>query len=368
MKPKSQIIGMEPYKPGKPMEEVKRELGLSEVHKLASNENPYGPSPAVPKAVFEAAKRAEVYPDGYAAEIRGAVAACLDVHPSQLIFGAGSDEVILMLCRAFLTPETNTVMAAPSFSQYKHNAVIEGAEIREVPLKNGSHDLPAMLQQIDENTRIVWVCNPNNPTGTYTTAEEFDAFIKQVPSDVLVVSDEAYFEYVTAPDYPDTLSRLSDYPNLMVLRTFSKAYGLASLRIGYGVASPDLIEVLDPVRPPFNTTTIAQSAAIAALDDQEYIKNCRDRNRKALDQFVDFCKKHGLSYLPSQTNFLLLDTGIPGNKMFEALLRKGIIVRSGEALGFPTSIRVTAGKDEQNHLFLQALEESIKENSTFAEH
>ncbi|RSL33453.1 histidinol-phosphate transaminase [Salibacterium salarium] len=367
MKVKQQLLGMKPYKPGKPMEEVKRELGLTEVYKMASNENPYGASPSVQVAIKEMAEQPQIYPDGYASDIRAAVARHLNVLPSQLIFGAGSDEVILMLCRAFLTPDTNTVMASPTFSQYKHNAVIEGAEIREVPLKNGEHDLSAMLDQIDENTRIVWVCNPNNPSGTYTTQEEFEAFIKQVPEDVLVVSDEAYIEYVTAEDFPNTLSQLEKYPNLMVLRTFSKAYGLASLRIGYGVASEDLISMLDPVRPPFNTTTMAQYAAKAALDDQEYIEDCRQRNRKGLDEFERFCEERGFTYLPSQTNFLLMDTGVPGDEMFDALLRKGVIVRSGEALGFPHSIRVTVGTEDENQNFLKAIDECLSENSFVVE-
>ncbi|MFB4163408.1 histidinol-phosphate transaminase [Alteribacillus sp. JSM 102045] len=361
MKVKSQLLGMEPYKPGKPMEEVKKELGLKEVHKLASNENPYGASPKVHEAVKQAALHPEIYPDGYAASIREAVAQDFNIKKSQLIFGAGSDEVILMLCRAFLTSETNTVMAAPTFSQYKHNAVIEGAEIREVPLKDGVHDLPRMLDQIDDKTRIVWVCNPNNPSGTYVGKEAFEKFLKQVPDHVLVVSDEAYIEYVTADDYPNTLSYLSEFSNLMVLRTFSKAYGLASMRIGYGVASEELISILDPVRPPFNTTTIAQHAAIAALDDKAYIEDCRIKNREALDQFEAFCDDRQLSYLPSQTNFMLIHTGVPGDKMFTSLLKKGIIVRSGEALGFSDWIRVTAGTSEQNKLFLQAFDECLNE-------
>ncbi|SDH07361.1 histidinol-phosphate aminotransferase [Alteribacillus persepolensis] len=361
MKVKSQIIGMEPYKPGKPMEEVKRELGLKEVHKLASNENPYGASPKAKAAVQQAVLYPEIYPDGYAADIRQAVADHIGVKASQLLFGAGSDEVILMLCRAMLNNETNTVMASPTFSQYKHNAVIEGAEIREVPLKDGVHDLEGMLEQIDENTRIVWVCNPNNPTGTYVNDEAFQAFMRQVPENVLVVSDEAYIEYVTAQDYPNTLAYLNEYPNLMILRTFSKAYGLASMRIGYGVAQEKLVQSLDPVRPPFNTNTIAQYAAIAALGDEEYIEECRIKNRKELDRLERYCEKKGLSYLPSQTNFMLIQTGVSGDVMFDALLKKGFIIRSGEALGYPDWIRVTAGTSEQNTCFLQALEECLDE-------
>ncbi|MFB5661681.1 histidinol-phosphate transaminase [Alteribacillus sp. HJP-4] len=362
MRIKPQLLGMEPYKPGKPIEEVKKELGLSEVQKLASNENPFGASENAIKAIREAASNPQIYPDGYASELRRAVAEHVNVKEQQLIFGAGSDEVILMLCRSLLGPDTNTVMAAPTFSQYKHNAVIEGAEIREVPLRDGTHDLNAMLKLIDENTRIVWVCNPNNPSGTYTTKREWSQFLASVPEHVLVVSDEAYKEYVTAEDYPDSLNDLNRYKNLMILRTFSKAYGLASLRIGYGIGHSDFIQSLDPVRPPFNTTTIAQKAALAAVKDQAYIQECFHRNYKGLEKLETYCKHKNLEYLPSQANFMLIYTGISGDKMFSSLLQKGYIIRSGEALGFPNAIRVTIGSDEQMIGFLEAFEESLEEH------
>ncbi len=357
---KKQIKGMTPYQPGKPIEEVKRELGLATVHKMASNENPYGAPQEAKQAIQAAAADPEIYPDGYAAELRQAVAEELNVGEKQLLFGAGSDEVILMLCRAMLGPDTNTVMAVPSFSQYKHNAVIEGAEIREIPAVHGEHQLEAMLEAIDENTRIIWVCNPNNPSGAYINEEAFVDFLDRVPENVLVVSDEAYIEYVTAKDYPDTLKLLKEYPNLLLLRTFSKAYGLASLRVGYGIGHEELIQSLDPVRPPFNVTAVAQRAATAALKDRSFIENCREQNKKELEKMTAFCEGQGLDYVPSQTNFLLIHTGVAGSIVFNEMLKKGIIIRSGEALGYPESIRVTIGTEEQNEAFRKTLSEVLE--------
>ncbi|KHF40329.1 histidinol-phosphate transaminase [Halalkalibacter okhensis] len=359
MKAKSQLHGLPSYKPGKPIEEVKRELGLAKVVKLASNENPYGASPNAAKAIQEAATQTAVYPDGYAAVIREKVAAKIGVNENQLVFGNGSDEVIQFLCRAFLCPETNTVTADPTFSQYKLNATIEGAEVREVPSVNGVHDLDAMLEAIDDNTRIVWVCNPNNPSGTYVDERAFVSFLERVPSHVLVVSDEAYYEYVTVEDYPETLPLLEKYDNLMVLRTFSKAYGLAALRIGYGVANPSLISLIDPVRPPFNNTTFAHVAAVAALEDDAFISSCVEKNTEALKQFEQFCKQHALNYYPSQTNFILIDFNRPGDEIFDFLLKKGFIVRSGQALGFPTCVRISVGTEEENKELFTVLEEML---------
>ncbi|MGO4888107.1 histidinol-phosphate transaminase [Anaerobacillus sp. MEB173] len=361
MKAKQQIIGLPSYKPGKPMDEVKQELGLTKVIKLASNENPFGSSKKAQNAICEAVSGLAIYPDGYARTLREKVAAHLGVNGEQLIFGNGSDEVIQILCRTFLTPETNTVTATPTFSQYGHNAIIEGAEIREIPLKDGVHDLEAMLAAIDENTRIVWVCNPNNPSGTYNNETDFLSFLKRVPKDVLVVSDEAYYEYAVADDYPNTIPLLEQYGNLMVLRTFSKAYGLAALRVGYGVASKELISLLDPARPPFNTTSLAHVAACAALDDQEFINECKKKNREGLEQYYQFCQNFNLSYFPSQGNFILIDFNHPGNELFDYLLRRGYIVRSGEALGFPTYIRITVGSTEENDGIIQELTAFIEE-------
>lgn len=361
MKVKNELIGLSPYKPGKPIEEVKKQFGLEKIIKLASNENPFGSSPAVKEAITSTLDKLAIYPDGYAASLRSSVANHLSVAENQLIFGNGSDEVILILCRALLAKGTNTVCAVPSFSQYKHNAVIEGAEVREVPLIDGVHDLEGMLNQIDENTRIVWVCNPNNPSGTYVGEEQFLSFLEKVPKDVLVVSDEAYHEYVVAEDYPQTLSLLKQYDNLMILRTFSKAYGLASLRVGYGVGNPQFIEKIEPAREPFNTSTLAQVAAIAAINDQYFINNCKSKNREGLEQYYRFCEQNNLDYFPSQGNFVLIDMKTSGNNVFHYLLERGFIVRSGEALGFPTYVRITVGSYDENEAMIAQLASFLKE-------
>lgn len=232
-----------------------------------------------------------MYPDGYATNLRAAVATKLGVEENELIFGNGSDELISIITRALLYPGVNTVMAKPTFSQYSHNAKIEGAEIREVPLVDGNHDLDAMLDAIDDNTAVVWVCSPNNPTGVVIEDAPLQAFLKQVPSDVLVVLDEAYFEYVSNDRHKDTIPYIQDNPNVIILRTFSKAYGLAAFRVGYGIANKELIAKLDPVRGPFNNTVLSQAIAQVALEDDAYIEKCREENNKGKKQFEEFCEK-----------------------------------------------------------------------------
>lgn len=364
MQPKKQLLSLKPYKPGKPVEEVKRELGLEKIVKLASNENPYGCSDLAKDKITEELSNLHVYPDGYSAELREKLADYIGVDQDQLIFGNGSDEVVQILCRAYLSPETNTVMPAPTFPQYRHNAIIDGAEVREVQLINGNHDLEAMLEAIDNHTRIVWLCNPNNPTGNYIPEADFVSFMKRVPSNVIVVSDEAYFEYVSAADYPNTVTYLNDFPNLVILRTFSKAHGLAALRIGYGIANSTVIQSIEPAREPFNTSRIAQAAAIGALDDAEFIKTCKEKNREGLELFYSFCEDKGLLYYPSEANFILLDVQSDADEAFDFLLRKGYIVRSGNALGFPSMIRITIGEEAQNKEIISHLEtyiETVKE-------
>ncbi|MEK4229016.1 histidinol-phosphate transaminase [Solibacillus sp. FSL H8-0538] len=366
MKWKQQIHGMKAYQPGKPMEEVKRMFGLDEVVKLASNENPFGSSPKV-KAFLQAdAANHAIYPDGYAQTLRTAVANHYDVKESELIFGNGSDDLIAIITRALLYPGVNTVMADLSFSQYWHNAEIEGAEVRKVPLKDGKHDLDNMLDAIDENTSVVWVCNPNNPTGTIVSDEELSNFLAKVPEDVLVVLDEAYIEYVNDPAYKETIHYFREYSNLILLRTFSKAYGLASFRLGYGIAQADVIAKLDPVRAPFNNTILSQAVAIVGLSDQDYIKHCCEANEKGKAQYVAFCEKHGLHYFSSQTNFVLFEVKADSNVVFEEMMKRGFIIRSGAALGIQGYIRVTIGTEAQNAKFLTLLEEVLTEQGVFA--
>lgn len=358
---KEQLVGLPSYKPGKSIEDVKRELGLNKVTKLASNENPFGCSEQAKEAIRLTLDELAIYPDGYSADLRQKLAKHLEVKEEQLIFGNGSDEIVQIICRALLNHTTNTVTAHPTFPQYRHNAVIEGAEIREIQDIDGEHDLESMLEAIDEQTRVVWVCTPNNPTGTYIAKDPLYQFIKRVPSNVLVVVDEAYYEYVTADDYPETLEWIEEFPNLMVLRTFSKAYGLAALRIGYGVANEELIDQIDPAREPFNTSRIAQKAAIAALDDTAFLENCKEMNRQGIAQFEAFCEEYGLSYYPSQANFMLIDFGVSGDIVFDHLIRNGFIVRSGEALGYPTAVRITIGNQEQNKEMIDVLTAFVME-------
>jgi histidinol-phosphate aminotransferase len=284
----------------------------------------------------------------------------LDVNPEGIIFGAGSDEVILMIARAFLVPGDETIMADETFPQYKHNAEIENATVIEVPLNNGKHDLPAMLAKVTDRTKIIWICNPNNPTGTIVTKDELDAFMGKVPASVLVVLDEAYCEYIDDPDFPNGIEYVKRYKNVISLRTFSKIYGLASLRIGYGIGHPEVIRSVNQVREPFNTTRFAQSAARAALLDTDFLQYCRERNAEGLVYLTEQFDRLGLSYFPAYGNFIMFDAARASQTVFDGLLRKGIISRARWSY-YPTHIRITVGSKEQNEKFIAALEQVLQE-------
>lgn len=361
MQIKQQLLSLTPYQPGKPIEEVKAMYGLEKIVKLASNENPFGSSTLVKEAIQKSMNELALYPDGYSSQLREKLALFLDVSPNQLIFGNGSDEIIQILCRALLSKETNTVMATPTFPQYKHNAVIEGAEIRELELIDGHHDLDGMLQAMDDNTRIVWICSPNNPTGTLLEKSKLLSFIEKVPETTLVVLDEAYYEYVQSDELLETVPLVDKHKNVMILRTFSKIYGLASLRIGYGIGNAEFIKGIETVREPFNTSRFAQAAAIAAITDQQFVAECREKNRIGLQQFVQFCEEQNLDYYPTQGNFILIDfKTMQGNEVFQYLLERGYIVRSGNALGFPTCVRITVGNWDDNQNIISLLTTMLK--------
>lgn len=360
MKFKKQLAGLHAYKPGRTMEEVKKTYGLSEVVKLASNENPYGSSPKIQEFLSQGGLDFALYPDGYATTLREATAKHLGVKESQLIFGNGSDEIILLVTRALLSPQVNSIAASVTFSQYGHNAKIEGAEWITVPLKeDGTHDLETMLSKVTKETAVVWICNPNNPTGTLTPSKEIYSFLKRVPSDVLVVLDEAYFEYVTVADYENSIPWIEKFSNLLVLRTFSKAYGLAAFRVGYGVGSEEVISQLEPTREPFNNTSLSQQAALIALSDQAFIQKTVQQNEAGKAQYIEFCERHQLTYYPTQTNFILIDIEQDSDQAFTHLMSKGYIVRSGAALGLPGTLRITIGTKEQNDGVLRHLEELV---------
>ncbi|MCA1294680.1 histidinol-phosphate transaminase [Paenibacillus sp. alder61] len=355
MQPKPNIVDLPVYQPGKPIEEVKRELGLTEVIKLASNENPFGCSPRVRQAIEAELSQISLYPDGSAAELREALAAYHGVDRDQLIFGCGSDEIIALITRAFIVRGDETVMADQTFSVYKTNADIEGAVSIEVPLKDGAHDLEGMLDKIGDKTKIVWVCNPNNPTGTIVSNDALISFLDRVPGHVLVVLDEAYAEYVTDPSYTNGVKLLPKYPNLIVLRTFSKIYGLASLRIGYGIGQPNVVKLINQVREPFNTSRIGQAAALASLGDDSFVAECRSRNSEGIQYLTGQFERLNLSHFPAHGNFIMVDVKMPATEMFQSLLKLGIIVRAGFGK-YPEHIRVTVGSSEQNAKFIAALE------------
>lgn len=358
MRPKPHIVNLPVYQPGKPIEEVKKELGLDEVIKLASNENPYGSSSLVAAAVQEELLNVSVYPDGSSSELTSVLADHLGVEREQIIFGCGSDEVIALITRAFLLPQDESIMADQTFSVYKSNTDIEGGVSIEVPLKDGVHDLDAMLAAVTDRTKIIWICNPNNPTGTIVEHDQFISFMNQVPAHVLVALDEAYCEFVTDENYTDGISLLDQYPNIVVLRTFSKIYGLASLRIGYAVASPQIITYINQVREPFNTSRIAQAAAKVAITDYDFIESCRTHNTSGIQYLYEQFDSLGLSYFPANGNFIFVDVKSSGMDMFQALLKQGVIIRAGFGK-YPTYIRVSVGTPEQNEKFVAALKSAL---------
>lgn len=353
------VARLVPYKPGKPIEEVKRELGLTEVVKLASNENNLGPSPRAIVAMREAATRVNLYPDGACHTLREALSAYLGVPGDYLIFGNGSDEIIHFLGLTFLTPGDELIQADPSFVRYEAAGVLNHAVCHLVPLREWTHDLEAMAERINDRTRLIFIANPNNPTGTVVTEDAVRRFMQRVPERAIVVFDEAYFEYVERDDYPDTLRYVWEGRNVIVLRTFSKAYGLAGLRVGYGIARPDIIAYLNQVREPFNVSLIAQEAAVAALSDSEHIERSRAMNSAGKRQLYAAFEELGLAYAPSEANFVWVDVGRNASQVFQQLLRRGVIVRAFDSPGTESCIRVTIGTAEENAKFLRELKEVL---------
>jgi histidinol-phosphate aminotransferase len=357
--PKDNILKVNPYVPGKPIEEVKRELGLKRVVKLASNENPYGPSPRVLGVIAKAAKQINRYPDGACFYLRQELAKRLKVKEDQLIFGNGSDEVIVLAVRAFVGPGDEVVIAKPSFLIYEIASFIEGATVRSVPLKNFRYDLEGMKAAVTPKTKIIFVGNPDNPAGTYIAKEELEKFLKSIRRDILVFLDEAYFEYVHAKDYPDGIDLLKTHKNVVVTRTFSKMYGLAGLRIGYGVGDQGLIDILNRLREPFNVNSIAQVAAVACLQDQKYYRGVAkavERERQVL--YAAF-RKLGLRHEESYTNFILVKVDRDSSAVVNGLLSQGVIVRDMNVWGLKNYIRVTIGSSKENQLLIKALTEVL---------
>lgn len=350
------IASLSPYVPGKPIEELQRELGLARVIKLASNENPLGPSPKALAALVGGHDSLHRYPDGGAYRLRQALADRWKVSLDHIILGNGSDEILGLLARTFLAPGDEAVMADQTFVIYKMEVTAAHGKAVIVPLVNWTHDLDGMAQAITSRTRLVFLCNPNNPTGTMVAADAVARFMAQVPENVVVVFDEAYLEYVRDPHFPDSLQYVTQGRNAIVLRTFSKIYGLAGLRIGYGITTPEITNCLNRVRPPFNANTLAQRAALAALGDDEHVAKSRAVNAAGMQQIEDGLRALGFATIPSQANFVYFDVKRDGRGVFDALLREGVIVRHIEG----TMLRVTIGQPDENAAFLVSLKKVLQ--------
>ncbi len=351
----SHIETLKPYVPGKPIEEVQRELGLEEVVKLASNENPLGPSPLGLEAARRAVEEVHLYPDGASYYLKGRLAEFLGVEPAEIVIGNGSNEIIDYLIRTFLTPEDEAIVSPGSFIVYQLGCQAHGVPMKKVPLKERTFDLEAIAAAVSPRTKMIFVANPNNPTGTWVERRAFEAFLDAVPERVLIVWDEAYFEYVEEPEYPNALAYRARHPGLIVTRTFSKIYGLAGLRCGYAVLSAQLADYVDRVREPFNVNSVAQAAARAALDDTEHVARSRQVNAEGLAHLGRALPELGVRVTPSVANFVLADFDRPGTEIFEALLREGVIVRPMAGYGFPQSARITVGTPEMNARLIEAL-------------
>ena len=347
------------YEPGKPIEEVEREYGIANSVKLASNENPLGPSPKALAAIRERLAQLNLYPDGDCFYLKRGLAQKLAVAPETLIFGNGSNEIIELAARTFLRSGDEAVMAEQAFVVYQLIVQAVGGKSKAVPLRRYAHDLTAIAEAVTPNTRLVFLANPNNPTGTIFRRAEWESFLEKVSKDVLLIVDEAYFEYVQDGEYPNSLKYHDGGRAILTLRTFSKLYGLAGLRIGYGIGSPEVIAMMQRVRQPFNVSAPAQWGALAALNDTEHVRNSLEVNRQGLKYLQNEFEKLGLEYVPSQGNFMLVRVG-KGQEVFKRLLAQGVIVRPMDGYRFPEHVRVTVGTMAENRKFIETLQKVIQ--------
>ncbi|MGI6611324.1 MAG: histidinol-phosphate transaminase [Limnochordia bacterium] len=353
------IERISPYVPGKPITEVQEEYGLEDIIKLASNENALGPSPQAIQALEQAISSVHIYPDGAARALRSAIAQAYGVLPDEVFIGNGSDEIIKLLAEALLLPDDEVVFADVTFSEYAYATRLMGAREAVVPVLAETHDLRAMAARISQQTKIVYICNPNNPTGTYVGVDALDEFLSSVPEGVLVVLDEAYAEYADASDFPDVVDLMRQGQPVATMRTFSKIYGLAGLRVGYIIAPRPIVALLNRVKEPFNVNSLAQAAALAALGDTEHVRRSREMNSRGKAELYAAFTEMGLRYCPSQSNFIFVDLGRPCRPVYERLLQEGVIVRTGDIFDRPSFVRVTIGTSEENERFVKALRRAL---------
>lgn len=357
------LDNIEPYVPGKPIEEVQREYGLTDVIKLASNENPLGSSPRAVAAIERALSGLNLYPDGQSYHLRHALAERLGVAPEQVTVGNGADGIIMRTCMAYLDEGSEVIVSRSSFPVYDQFTHAMRGTLVKTPLKNYCLDLEAMAQAIGDKTRLIFVCNPNNPTGTVVTAAQVDAFMARIPDHVLVAFDEAYYEFVDFDEYPDTLQYIREgRPNVMTIRTLSKSYGLAGVRVGYAIASPEILAPLDRVKEPFAVNLLAQVAGIAALEDDEFLNRSVAANRAGKRFLYGEFDRLGLRYVESQGNFVLVEIGPQAVDVQKRLLARGVIVRPCAHYDLPDFLRISVGSQAQNVRLIEALKEEVAAN------
>ena len=354
------VQGLTPYVPGKPVEELERELGISNIIKLASNENPLGPSPKVLAALEQVKADLSRYPDGNGFKLKQALSQHLGVAMDTITLGNGSNDVLEIIARAYLAPGDEAIYSQYAFAVYPISIQAVNATAVVTPAVNYGHDLKAMAAAITAKTKLIFIANPNNPTGTWFGKVEWETFMAQVPETVLVVLDEAYIEYVEDAGALDGLQYVNRYPNLIVSRTFSKAYGLAGLRVGYCISHPQVANVLNRVRQPFNVDSFALAAATAVLDDADYLQRSRQLNSDGMRQLVGGFKELGLDYIPSAGNFIVVHVGRDAGPVYQALLKEGVIVRPVANYGMPNSLRISIGLPQENQRFLDALQRVLQ--------
>ena len=358
------IRELQPYQPGKPIDELQRELGLKEIIKLASNENPFGPSPKAIQALQTELTDLARYPDGNGFVLKQRLSEHLGVEQNQITLGNGSNDILELVARVFINQGDEAIYSEHSFAVYPLACQAVGANHFAVPAKDWGYDIDAIVQRVSDKTKVIFIANPNNPTGTWVNKASLEPLLNSVPKTTIVVIDEAYFEYATDPamqaiGYPNSLEFVTAYPNVIVTRTFSKAYGLAGLRVGYSVSSAQIADLLNRVRQPFNVNSLALAGAVAALDDSAHLTMSVEKNAQGMQQLMDAFEQMGLGYIPSIANFISFDLGKPAQTIYQALLERGVIVRPVANYGMPHHLRVTVGTEQENAFFLAALKDIL---------
>ncbi|WP_439291101.1 histidinol-phosphate transaminase [Lonepinella koalarum] len=354
------VQSLSPYQAGKPIEELERELGISNIIKLASNENPFGLPESAKQAIINQLDELTRYPDSNGFALKQSIAEKFTVQPEQITLANGSNDFIELVAHTFASEQDEIIYSQYAFIVYPLITKAINAVAREIPAKNWGHDLDGFLAAINEKTKLIYIANPNNPTGNFLTESEIDDFLRQVPERIIVVLDEAYTEFTAEKERVDSFGLLKKYPNLVISRTLSKAYGLAGLRIGYAVSNPEIADLVNRVRQPFNVNSLAQAAAIAVLKDDAFVQKVAENNRTEMQRYETFCQQHGLDYITSKGNFITIDFKQPAVSIYQALLHEGVIVRPIAGYGMPNHLRVSVGLPEENQRFFTAVEKVLQ--------